>query len=143
LFTQSIRHAWRLTAITIAMFVVRSNPGLAQAPADVTAAQVDEAIAGGVRFLKLEQRDDGTWEERALYAGGLTPLALLQSGCDVKDEAVAPPQLESIKIDDRHAIIFPPYDLSCALEGPAPQCEGYARKDAARISLNVLLYAIH
>ena len=55
----------------------------------------------------------------------------------------AHPQLESIKIDDRHAIIFSPYDLSCALEGPAPQCEGYTRQDAARISLNVLLYAIH
>jgi hypothetical protein len=55
----------------------------------------------------------------------------------------AHPQLESIKIDDRHAIIFSPFDLSCSLEGPAPQCEGYARKDAARISLNALLYAIH
>jgi hypothetical protein len=55
----------------------------------------------------------------------------------------AHPQLESIKIDDRHAIIFSPHDLSCSLEGPAPQCEGYTRQDAARISLNVLLYAIH
>ncbi|MBA4104347.1 MAG: hypothetical protein C0485_01215 [Pirellula sp.] len=58
-------------------------------------------------------------------------------------ETHAHPQLESIKIDDRHVIIFSPYDLSCALEGPAPQCEGYSRKDAARISLNVLLYAVH
>jgi hypothetical protein len=58
-------------------------------------------------------------------------------------KAQSHPLLESIKIDDRHAIIFSPYDLSCALEGPAPQCGGYARKDAARISLNVLLYAIH
>ncbi len=58
-------------------------------------------------------------------------------------ETHAHPQLESIKIDDRHVVIFSPYDLSCALEGPAPQCEGYSRKDAARISLNVLLYAVH
>ena len=61
-------------------------------PGGVTAEQVNEAIADGVRYLKSEQRDDGTWEERPLYAGGLTPLAtlaLLQSGCGVQDEAVA------------------------------------------------------
>lgn len=58
-------------------------------------------------------------------------------------ERTEPPRLESINIDGRHAVIFSPYDLSCALEGAAPQCEGYSRQDAARISLNVLLYAIH
>jgi hypothetical protein len=58
-------------------------------------------------------------------------------------EQQGPPQLEAITIDGRHAVIFSPYDLSCALEGPAPQCDGYTRQDAARISLNALLYAIH
>lgn len=66
-----------------------------------------------------------------------------QSGPIPNIESREPPRLESINIDDRHAVIFSPYDLSCALEGAAPQCEGYSRQDAARISLNVLLYAIH
>ena len=81
-----------LLIATVVLLTGRSPTAIAQDPAGVTAAQVNEAIAGGVRFLKSEQRDDGTWKERALYAGGLTPLAtlaLLQSGCDVKDEAVA------------------------------------------------------
>jgi hypothetical protein len=87
-----IRRALLIAALAVVLLTDRRHPAHAQAPAGVTAAQVNEAIAGGVRFLKSEQRDDGTWEERALYAGGLTPLAtlaLLQSGCDVKDEAVA------------------------------------------------------
>ena len=57
----------------------------------VTAQQVENAIAAGVRYLKSQQRADGTWEERPLYAGGLTPLvtlALLQAGCEVDDPAV-------------------------------------------------------
>ncbi len=87
-----IRRALLIAALAVASHIDRSHPARAQTPAGVTAAQVNEAIADGVRFLKAEQRDDGTWEERALYAGGLTPLAtlaLLQSGCDVKDETVA------------------------------------------------------
>lgn len=58
-------------------------------------------------------------------------------------EAVGPPELESITIDGRHAFIFSPLDLSCALEGAAIQCEGYKEADAARITLNALLYATH
>lgn len=55
-----------------------------------------------------------------------------------------PPQLEGIKIDERWAVIFSPYDLSCALEQhEAIQCRGYRREDAARIGLNVLLYSIN
>ena len=79
-------------ALVVASLFHGTLPALAQAPDGITAAQVNEAIANGVKFLKSEQRDDGTWEERPLYAGGLTPLAtlaLLHSGCDVKDEAVA------------------------------------------------------
>lgn len=79
----------------LAMSLLAAAPAVrAQAvrqPAGVTAEQVDNAIAAGVRYLKSQQRADGTWEERPLYAGGLTPLvtlALLQAGCDVKDPAV-------------------------------------------------------
>ena len=53
------------------------------------------------------------------------------------------PELEGIKIDGRWAVIFSPYDISCALEQhEAMECRGYTRKDAARIGLNVLMYTL-
>jgi hypothetical protein len=54
------------------------------------------------------------------------------------------PQLEGIKIGGRWAVVFSPYDISCALEShEAVGCRGYVRQDAARIGLNVLLYSIN
>lgn len=54
------------------------------------------------------------------------------------------PQLEGLKLGERWAVIFSPYDLSCALERhEAVECRGYRRDDAARIGLNVLLYSIN
>lgn len=54
-----------------------------------------------------------------------------------------PPDLEGLRIDDRWAVIFSQYDISCALEKrDSMECRGYTRKDAARIGLNVLLYAL-
>ena len=44
---------------------------------------------------------------------------------------------------DRYAVIFSRYDLSCALEKhETAGCFGYSSDSAARIGLNVLLYAI-
>jgi hypothetical protein len=55
-----------------------------------------------------------------------------------------PPELEGIKIGDRYAVFFSPYDLSCALEShESLECQGYTRDDAARIGLNVILYSLH
>ncbi|MEX2114746.1 MAG: DUF4159 domain-containing protein [Pirellulales bacterium] len=54
------------------------------------------------------------------------------------------PYLEAIKLGDRYAVIFSPYDLSCALENhESLECAGYTRKDAARIGLSVLLYSLY
>jgi len=54
------------------------------------------------------------------------------------------PDLEGIAIDGRWAVIFSPYDISCALEQhEALQCRGYTRQDAARIGLNVLMYSLN
>ncbi len=54
-----------------------------------------------------------------------------------------PPSLEGITLEDRYAVIFSPYDLSCALEKQdSLECQGYTREDAARIGINVLLYAL-
>jgi len=54
-----------------------------------------------------------------------------------------PPELEGIKIDDRWAVIFSRYDISCALEKhDSLECRGYVRDDAERIGLNVILYSL-
>lgn len=54
-----------------------------------------------------------------------------------------PPLLEGIKIDDRWAVVFSPFDISCALEKhDSLECQGYTREDAARIGLNVILYSL-
>jgi hypothetical protein len=53
------------------------------------------------------------------------------------------PYLEGVQLGDRYAVIFSPFDVSCALEShESLECEGYVRADAARIGLNVLLYSL-
>jgi hypothetical protein len=60
------------------------------------------------------------------------------------------PYLEGVEVDDdgdgkmdRYAVIFSPYDISCAMENAqSMQCKGYQRVDAARVAINVLLYAL-
>lgn len=53
------------------------------------------------------------------------------------------PELEGVKLEDRYAVIFSRYDLSCALEKhDSLQCQGYVREDAARIAMNILLYSL-
>ena len=54
------------------------------------------------------------------------------------------PKLEGVRIGDRWAVIFSPYDLSCALEKQnSMECTGYGREDAEKIALNVLLYSLN
>jgi len=53
------------------------------------------------------------------------------------------PQLEGIEIDGRYVVIYSKYDLSCALEKlTSPSCSGYLPKDAMKIAINVILYAM-
>ena len=53
------------------------------------------------------------------------------------------PLLEGIEIDGRFAVVFSPYDISCAMENQASlECKGYTQEDAARIGTNVILYAL-
>ena len=69
-------------------------------------------------------------------AGGDGPLAVRQRK--------SAPRLEGIRIGDRWAVIFSPFDLSCALEKQnSLECAGYARDDAEKIALNVLLYSVN
>jgi hypothetical protein len=55
----------------------------------------------------------------------------------------AAPVLEGVTVDDRLAVVFSPFDLSCALEkANSPDCKGYTRDDAAKIAANIVLYAL-
>ncbi len=55
-----------------------------------------------------------------------------------------PPKLEGVRMGDRWAVIFSPYDISCALEKQnSMECTGYGREDAEKIALNVLLYSLN
>ncbi|MGI9517189.1 MAG: DUF4159 domain-containing protein [Pirellulaceae bacterium] len=54
-----------------------------------------------------------------------------------------PPLMEGIQVDGRWIVVFSPQDLSCAMENAsATQCAGYNRDDAARLGVNVILYAL-
>ena len=54
------------------------------------------------------------------------------------------PYLEGLMMGDRYAVIFSPYDISCALEShESMECEGYIKQDAGRIGINVLLYSLN
>ncbi len=69
-------------------------------------------------------------------AGGDGPLAS-------RKRRIAP-KLEGIRMGDRWAVIFSPYDLSCALEKQnSLECTGYDRDDAEKIALNILLYSLN
>lgn len=61
---------------------------------------------------------------------------------EARREPVAP-LLEGLQVDGRLAVIFSPYDISCALESNASlECKGYIKTDAARIGANIILFAL-
>lgn len=55
-----------------------------------------------------------------------------------------PPAIEGIVVGTGYGVLFSPYDLSCALERhESLDCQGYVREDAAKIAINLILYALH
>jgi hypothetical protein len=103
-------------------------PDATLAPIPINHPMFTEAC-GGYDIQKVKRRDPARQQ-----AG--TPLR-------PRVRTVAP-ELEGIVLDGRMAVIFSPYDISCALEQhEALQCHGYTRKDAARIGLNVLMYSLN
>jgi hypothetical protein len=53
------------------------------------------------------------------------------------------PELEGLLLGSRYGVIFSKYDLSCALERQnSLECTGYARDDAAKIGINVVLFSL-
>jgi hypothetical protein len=54
-----------------------------------------------------------------------------------------PPIIEAGYRDNRIAVLFSPLDISCALESKhSLQCKGYVREDAARLGINLVLFAL-
>ena len=85
--------------------------------------------AGGYDIREVSRRDPATQLENQPLRARIRKVA---------------PELEGIQIDGRWAVIFSPYDISCALEQhESLECRGYTRKDAARIGLNVLMYTLN
>jgi len=83
---------------------------------------------GGVDIRKVSRREPQLRRGRDPLKANLRKVA---------------PQLEGIKVNDRWAVVFSPYDLSCALESrESLECFGYVRDDAARIAINAILYAL-
>ena len=61
---------------------------------------------------------------------------------EARVETIAP-RWEGIEVEGRYAVVFSPYDLSCALENQTSiSCRGYVREDAARMGMNMILYAM-
>jgi hypothetical protein len=74
----------------------------------------------------------------------IEPATEMDSEGSAGQRRVGPPMLEMLVWEDRVVAIFSPIDLSCALESRrANACKGYAWKDASRIGINMLLYAIY
>ncbi len=72
-------------------------------------------------------------------------IRLKSSGAAADKTSVVkkPVQMEALTVNGRYAIFFSPIDLSCALEQySSASCPGYSVQDAAKIGLNVILYAV-
>jgi len=84
---------------------------------------------GGYDVRQVRRRDP-----QAAGAGGGLEAAVRR----------VPPQMEGIRLGDRWAVIFSPYDVSCALEQhDSLECRGYLRDDAARLAVNIVLYSLY
>ena len=62
---------------------------------------------------------------------------------DSQPQAGAGRPSPGLEINGRLAVVFSPYDLSCALENhESLECKGYIKADAARLGVNVILFAL-
>ncbi len=76
-------------------------------------------------------------KRRVLPAGGAGGKAL---ATEVRE---GEPFLEGLRVDGRYVVIYSRYDLSCALQRQSSvACAGYITRDAFRIGVNVILFAM-
>ena len=70
---------------------------------------------------------------------GLTKAAVARLGA----EPLGAPSLEGITVDGQLAVVYSPLDLGCGWElKPHPYGVGYAWRDAIRLGVNVVVYAV-
>ncbi len=87
------RCRWLLLTLLLPWGWWFASPAAAQNAPELNAEEVNRAIDQAIRFLKREQRKDGTWSPPSVLAGysisPLCALALLNAGVDPSDEHVA------------------------------------------------------
>lgn len=80
------------------------------------------------------------------YGAPLTQVTLRTRDASVEGgfrESRQAPDMEGVEMDGRLAVIFSPFDLSCALENKkVSNCDGYTRIDALQIAAKVVLYSL-
>jgi hypothetical protein len=110
--------------------------------------QFDAAFRDLVRDLSgrelrpIPKTDEIYWDPLPLnqvkYNKGLKALKEIPD----KEKGEGFPDLESVKIDGHHEIIYSKYDIGCAMdESLRDDKPGYESKSAKQISTNVMLYA--
>ena len=76
-------------------------------------------------------------KRRVVPAGGAGNKAL---ATEIRE---GEPMLEGLRVDGRYVVIYSRHDLSCALQRQSSvACTGYVTRDAVRIGVNVILYAM-
>ncbi len=76
-------------------------------------------------------------KRRVMPAGGARGMGL---ATEVRE---GEPFLEGLRVDGRYVVIYSRYDLSCALQRQSSvACAGYITRDAVRIGVNVILFAM-
>ena len=100
------------------------------------------------RTIESIPNDDPLFSASAYGGFDLRQVTLRAPAADggplSSEKRKVPPQLEGIRIGDRWAVIFSPFDISCALEKQnSMECTGYDREDAEKIALNILLYSLN
>lgn len=121
-----------VTAVWLASLLGEEGIVHAQAAREVSAAEVRKSIDLAVEYLKGHQQADGTWPNKPVYGGGLTPLctlALLNAGCTIDDGAVA----RALK----HLRKFEPYSTYTASLQTMVFCIAEPDKDRHLIERNV------
>ncbi len=115
-----------LIAVVLASSTVRGQER------GVTAEQVTASIDRAARYLISQQKANGSWPERRLYAGGLTPLctlALLHAGYA--------PESEPVREALDYLRDFTPTATYAASLQTMAFCRGDPRRDLALIARNV------
>ena len=143
-FTEDERTALR-KYLELGGFIFADSICASEEFADTFRAEMAE-IVGAKNFSPLRDGHE-IWTDKKY---GETPLTNLQlriknpgGGFPDKPKIIPYPQMEGVEFGGRLAVLFSPYDLSCAMENKSvSDCSGYTREDATKIARRVVLYSL-